>query len=961
MSRAKTAVRCLVAAATVAMTSVVLGSPSAAGAVEPPPCDPDSGVAILLLYDVSGSLSNTDPGASRRDGGLAALGELERLQRDYSTNFSVAVDSFATAYDDSPWVTLSSSSDDRARSLRSRIALIGADHSGASTDYGAALQGAAQRFVGLPANACKRLIWFTDGGHDTVPRTSDRLTPVESLEIDEMCALSDGIAGVLSRLGVWVSAVHLSPSRGSEVAEPLRRLFGQSHLECPAPLSGEIVDVPDVGGLARLLGERIEDQGFEAVENPPKSQPCDAVLGIQIEECSFSFALNSEAAGFEMYVDLQEVPNSGTLALLVRSPSGRFEEAHFGDERTMQPATGFELYAATSNWRKITGHQAAEFASGRGDAPWEWAGEWQLVFRGTGSQLARVTPPRFTSFGLPQLEASYDAERDLLEGTVSVDTGRPFEGYVQLALDAPQDARHGAAVGHPDGHSVQAGAWSLPGISAAVADLLAGEPLARSTNWLVPVSVQLVQIVDWAGESGIPWRIPGAAQQVFITPAGTITDDGRKCHALNDEDRMECAFTFALRDADESFAIFIEPPEPQAARWLNVSLLPPSGEAAHLADFQSRNGSVGSTGFRTDNSSDVLRILGHQVAELDPEQAGPWEWAGEWQLLIEAPFEHVTRLETPTITLVPAPLLVSDFDSAADVLGGSVTYPAKGSFEAHVLLSVDAPETGQHELPVGTPDGYPVRYDGWEISDWGATGATALIMEVPGMRALLRQREGRVPIAAQLVATVEWPGSDDPIQWTVPTAKQTVDIGVPAAAGWSSAHVHPSVADVVPFEASITSGAAQLSIDVRPGIEAGELHLTSAGPLLGEAIYDVEVPEGWACMVPAVADLPADFACPALAVLIDTPADVEVSLVLAFSSRLEAEQELISAAEGFGLGNEARHLYRPALQTIQSTPFETRVAEIGTRATFFILLVVALAAATVVARSLGRRTSREVR
>lgn len=949
---------CLVTAAALVMTTVVLVTPVTASTAEPPLCDPQEGVAILLLYDVSGSLRGTDPAATRRDGGLAALRELERLQSDYSARFSVAVDSFASAYDSSSWVTLTSGSDGAGDGLRSRIADIGADNSGTSTDYGAALEGAAQRFIGLPAEACKRLVWFTDGGHDTVPRTSDRLTAAESLEIDALCAPSDGAAGILSRLDVWVSAVYLSPSRGSEVTEPLRRLFGQSHLACPAPLLGEIVDVPDVSGLAQLLGERIEDQGFEAVENPPPPQPCDAVRGTQVEECVFSFTVEREAASFEMYVDLQNVPDSDTVAMLLRSPSGRLDEARFGDERAMQPATGFELYAATSNWRKITGHQAAEFATGRGPAPWEWTGEWQLVFRGTGSQLARVTPPRITSSGLPQLDANYDADHDLLQGTVSVGRGQVFEGHIRLGLDAPQDARDGAPIGHPDGYSVQAGAWSVPRLGAAVAEALDGEPVANSTNWLVPVSAQLVQTVDWAGESGIQWRIPNAVRRVFVTPAGTIIDDGRRCHALSDDGRMECSFSFALSDTDESFTIFIEPPESQNVSWLDVSLLPPSGETAHLADFRQRNGAVGSTGFRTDFSSGVLRLVGHQVGALDRDQGSPWEWAGEWQLLIAGSFEDVTRVETPTITLDESPALVFDFDSTADVLGGTVTHPAGAPLVARVLLSVDAPETGQHELPVGHPDGYLVRDDGWGSSDWGASNATGLLMEVPGMRALLRQREGQVPIAAQLVKSVAWAGSDEPIQWPVPTARQTVHIEVSPAAGWSSEHVHPSVADVTPVEASTSSGAARLNIEVRPGAEAGTLHLTSAERLSSETAYSFELPEAWMCFVPAVDELPEEFSCPDLEVLIDTPADIDVSLTLTFASRLEAEDELIAAAEEYGLGNEVRHLYRPALQTLSSAPFEARVAEIGQRIAYFVVLMLVLVAVAVAARLLGRRRSR---
>ena len=304
-------------------------------------CEPSQGMWFVILYDISGSLRQTDPQATRRTGGLAAIRDLVRLQQEYPTfNFYVSVDSFATDYSSGGWVDLLTDSETEVDRLLTRTSQVGSSNRGISTDYTAALSGALDRFALTPDTACRSLIWFTDGAHDTVRGSADRLTHTESAQVDSLC-LPTGAAGLLTEANVSATAVYLSSGRDVALSEPLRRLFGESHVECPAPLTGEIVDVPDVTGLARTLREYIEDEGFESVEQIPPTEACVPTQDTRVRTCEFVFALDSGEAAFDLYVDLKNVTTPQMPAAAIVAPDGTRTGMSFPSQREMHRASGF--------------------------------------------------------------------------------------------------------------------------------------------------------------------------------------------------------------------------------------------------------------------------------------------------------------------------------------------------------------------------------------------------------------------------------------------------------------------------------------------------------------------------------------------------------------------------------------------------------------------------------------------
>ena len=144
-------------------------------------------VLISVVVDESLSLRETDPQALRVEGITTAIDSLEQLTETVpeGTNVEIALSTFARSYASlSGWQKLNPRT---AQGLRSQAAreLPGRD-TGDATDYRQALLGAQQeldtraRQLKDP-NACKVLLWFTDGALDV-----DAATPTAARE-----ALSD--------------------------------------------------------------------------------------------------------------------------------------------------------------------------------------------------------------------------------------------------------------------------------------------------------------------------------------------------------------------------------------------------------------------------------------------------------------------------------------------------------------------------------------------------------------------------------------------------------------------------------------------------------------------------------------------------------------------------------------------------------------------------------------------------
>jgi lysophospholipase L1-like esterase len=135
----------------------------------------------LFLIDISGSLKQTDPSNQRVAGVKTALDGLASLQSATTgktpPKIDVQLDGFSVGLDTTtPWTSLDRTTIDQVKKQADTFA---AQNGGQDTDYYAALDGARQALANETANgsgttnACKAILWFTDGQYDVI----QRLTP----------------------------------------------------------------------------------------------------------------------------------------------------------------------------------------------------------------------------------------------------------------------------------------------------------------------------------------------------------------------------------------------------------------------------------------------------------------------------------------------------------------------------------------------------------------------------------------------------------------------------------------------------------------------------------------------------------------------------------------------------------------------------------------------------------------
>lgn len=136
-------------------------------------------LAVVLLIDESGSLSETDPGGSRVAAAQVALNGLgslvERSGGDVQVDLQVA--GFGVDFEtDAPWTSVSQ---DSLAGIATRIDGFAERDQGLDTDYVYALRGALTSVQGHAREmsvegepACTAVLWFTDGRFDVEDRSS---------------------------------------------------------------------------------------------------------------------------------------------------------------------------------------------------------------------------------------------------------------------------------------------------------------------------------------------------------------------------------------------------------------------------------------------------------------------------------------------------------------------------------------------------------------------------------------------------------------------------------------------------------------------------------------------------------------------------------------------------------------------------------------------------------------------
>ena len=373
------------------------------------PADAQMRVSVLLLLDNSGSLRTNDPNDLRVSGTKDAVIVLDGLSGQFdSASISVAIDSFNTNYrPGAGWLP----ADGASAGLLPRIDGIAAiPPARTSTDYTQAMTGAWERFRSEPAD-CRLLIWFTDGEHVTVP-PAEEVHPEEWAALSELC---DSPAMEFLRDNVWVGAVRLIADRddgqAQGSAETLQYLFEQEDLGCANSLRGQVYDDFNPADLGRVLHDIIatatDDLIFredpDKLPNEPDNPPADDEYegctdgdGTPEAPCQVPLPLRQVHESFRAFVDLtfikQGVRNPDHVKISVRSPKGHLSPSIGGNgdidpaetdgEYRAVPPFGFYTRAQYASEIQIVGHQAAKTLTDPNRWPWQWEGDWALLFYG---------------------------------------------------------------------------------------------------------------------------------------------------------------------------------------------------------------------------------------------------------------------------------------------------------------------------------------------------------------------------------------------------------------------------------------------------------------------------------------------------------------------------------------------------------------------------------------------------
>jgi hypothetical protein len=331
--------------AAISVVAALAPMPTASAAVKPAAQNGFSEVAgcisgaenllVSIVVDESLSLRETDPKALRVEGITTAIDSLEQLgDGAESLNVEVSMSTFARTYRSLVgWRELTP---DAAQQLRTRAEqdLPGRD-AGNATDYRQALTGAKrdldarQQQLGDP-NACKLLLWFTDGALDVDADTSTAT--------DELCR-PGGIADAVRDDGIAVVALALF-TPGAGVSEPQREQLravaeGRGNgVVCgtvPIPADsaqGVYLPADDPAVLQRLFaGAGALVAGGTEVD----SVPCP---GTDCREGRYSVNIDPGIAGVRVLVQTPEPQH-----LVLTTPSGRMLQLTNGSNEKVDGAT----------------------------------------------------------------------------------------------------------------------------------------------------------------------------------------------------------------------------------------------------------------------------------------------------------------------------------------------------------------------------------------------------------------------------------------------------------------------------------------------------------------------------------------------------------------------------------------------------------------------------------------------
>ncbi len=345
---------------------------------------------LLLLFDESSSLQETDPQAARVQAARYLLQTLGKYADRVGANLDVASAGFSDTYvPEHDWTKLTGATAD---SVSADLSVFAGKNNGIDTDYWLALDGARQALAakGPGPNGgqrCQAIAWFSDGKIDFTARDTskpyaggvnlnspDGIAETTKRAVDSICR-DGGLADQLRSSGIIMLGIGLGANKTPsdfDVMSAISTAHGLNGKAC-----GKITD-PVPGDFYPV--SNIDDMlfGFDALNPDPTAQGPQQgpVCRLQVcPEARHNFVLDRSIKSVNI-LGSGGVP--GVVPYLV-SPSGKTLELPKKDGKNTADIDGVPV---TYEWQSESAQTISLHNAG---AP-QWAGQWAIVYVDTTGQ-----------------------------------------------------------------------------------------------------------------------------------------------------------------------------------------------------------------------------------------------------------------------------------------------------------------------------------------------------------------------------------------------------------------------------------------------------------------------------------------------------------------------------------------------------------------------------------------------
>lgn len=342
---------------------------------------------LLLLFDESGSLRDTDPHNSRLQAASILLKNLTASADRNGADLSVAVAGFSVDYvPEKDWSKLTGAN---LGQLTNALSAIADKNKGADTDYLLALEGARDALAKRGTDRCQAVVWFSDGMIDFSPRHEakpyapdvfiDQQAGVDELKkrnLDGICR-PGGAADQLRASGIVTLAVGLTSTSAS--GAPPEEFDQMSAISTGHGIRGTncgAITDPPPGDF--VLAANIDDVlfGFDALNPDPGVNSKGGVCPQQVcPDARHNFVLDRSIKAVNI---LGSGGQAGVVPHLV-APTG--EELPLPQKVGETPADLAGVHV-TYKWQS----DSAQTISLQTTDPTRWAGQWAIVYVDTTGQ-----------------------------------------------------------------------------------------------------------------------------------------------------------------------------------------------------------------------------------------------------------------------------------------------------------------------------------------------------------------------------------------------------------------------------------------------------------------------------------------------------------------------------------------------------------------------------------------------